>query len=241
MESVDEGLERLEQRPVLLLCGSWPCSRAALACFPCARPGSRRAVCTSACGLFSSRRVRASSSSSRRSRSVSSRCMAAVSSREPFSQTSSWARISRRGVSHQFAHEMGLAAQALAAGGALGHADGLVQAFRQRQLFQAFGRQGDQLLAQVQQRVHLALDLGFAGTVVAVLVVAFVDGFFFGMGIHGKLRNDRLGYDNRLCKLDSNGQTLLIPAAGGKSRAFFRTRRANPRLRAPDRRLGRGG
>ena len=55
------------------------------------------------------------------------------------------------------------------------------------------------------QGVHFTLDLGLAGTVVAVFVVAVVDGIFLGMGIHGKLRNDRLGYDNRLCKLDCNG------------------------------------
>ncbi|MNE95168.1 hypothetical protein D3C80_1932180 [compost metagenome] len=72
-------------------------------------------------------------------------------------------------------------------------------------MLEAVGGQFDQLLAQVQQGVHFTLDLGLAGTVVAVLVVTVVDGFFFSMGIHGKLRNDRLGYDNRLCKLDCNG------------------------------------
>ena len=86
------------------------------------------------------------------------------------------------GMTHELADVMHLAAFAFVAMDALRQRDGVTQRFVQRQLGQFGCGQCNQLATQVEQRMHVAFDLGFAGPPVFGEVVR---GGGLGRVVHG--------------------------------------------------------
>ena len=89
-------------------------------------------------------------------------------------------------VAHQLADIGGSAPLALARVGPLRIAHGVKQPFADGKLLQAIRRQGNDFGAQVEQRMHLALDLGLAWSVVIgrfiILRVGVVEFWFHDYG-----------------------------------------------------------
>ncbi len=89
---------------------------------------------------------------------------------------------------HHAADVLQLAALAFVVGDAARLAHGIGEIFRHRHALEGVLRQFDERLAELLQRVHLALQLGFAGAIVAMVgvVVAMLDRLDSGFAVHGR-------------------------------------------------------